>query len=310
MKTKILFVVVLLTLFSLSLLTTAQDNNFSLPLLGEGLETQYAGILPDPILRTLFEGGDRRGFFIFYLTEMPIFPGFKEEFGITDEQMARFRDGARVIQSSQEFEAGFYEINSKLQENAAYIPTTDEKAKLESAYRYAMEQANILAADIFTDEQMQRMNGMVLALTGGIQSPFFNEKHMEVLELTDEQKEQFKAIYDETKPDRDKTIAKFSTNMQKMISSGTTSTTDIFATLGAFREAGVNLRKRRTEVLTPSQLAKVRELSRLPKSMNFSVFNLSPQWQPSSGSWQPGDAVPEQYQQEQNTGGRFPREEN
>ena len=309
MKTKRLLLALLCLTVLMPLSAVAQNNNFSLPLLGEPFQTR-AEILTGPILKTLFEEGDRSGFFMFYLTEMPMFPDFKEEFGITGEQIQQFRLSTHAIARSEEFGAIFGELARKLQNDPDYILTEDENARLESAYRYAMAISNIKAAEAFTDEQMQMIGGMMLALTGGLQSPFFSEKHMDALDMTDEQREKFKTIYEETKPDRDRMIAQFDSSMQNMIKTGRISIQDFLAAMATFRNSGRHLGQRRMEVLTSEQIARATELSKLPRSMTFSIFNQLPGWVPGADSWRPDMPIPEVYQQERTTRGNFPRPEN
>jgi hypothetical protein len=95
-------------------------------------------------------------------------------------------------------------------------------------------------------------------------------------------------------------IAAISAEVEKMMLSSIAtgeepSFMDMIAAFTKFREYSVELRKRRSAILTDAQIAKVRTLQRLPRSL--SLFNLLPQWVPGPGSWRPGDPIPVQQQQ-------------
>jgi hypothetical protein len=149
------------------------------------------------------------------------------------------------------------------------------------------------------------MDGMMLALTGGLESPFFNERHMDAIDMTDAQRAQFQAIDEALKPERDVMIAALSKEVIRMTESGDISFNGLVAAFSQFRGFSRELRQRRMGVLTTAQIAQVRQLSRLPQFL--SIRNLLPQWMPGPGSWQPGDPIPAGYLQRRQERGRFPR---
>jgi Spy/CpxP family protein refolding chaperone len=312
---KSFLLVALFLLLPLSAIAQIEDGFF--PAFSERDQAMFK-IMLNPMLRTMFEEGDRSGVFIVMLSEMPIFPGFREEFGITPEQRRQFNSAANDPKTMpQNFAATSDALREKIEngikEDLNYVPTEDEIATIESIYRYGIERTNEAAAETFTDEQMQRLNNMVFGLTGGLQSPFLSEKHMDALEMTAEQRAKFKKINEDTKPEREKMIAAFDAELQRMIKTGKMSVKDFFAALSTFRELGTTLRKSRTEVLTRAQLAKATEMAKLPKSMTFSLTNLLPQWMPGADSWKPGDPLPAGAVPQQpppNRSGLFPRGEN
>jgi len=155
---------------------------------------------------------------------------------------------------------------------------------------------------------MQRLDNAVFGITGGLQSPFLNERHMDALGMTDEQKAQFKKINEETRPDREKMMATFDADIQKMMKTGKMSVNDILGAMSKIRTLGSVLKKRRSEVLTREQLAKAAQMAKLPKSMTWSVFDMLPQWGPGPNSWKPGDPMPGEVTPR--PPGRFPRVEN
>jgi hypothetical protein len=149
---------------------------------------------------------------------------------------------------------------------------------------------------------------MIFAMTGGLQSPFLSEQHMDALEMTDAQKAQFKKINEETQQERDKMFTALGAEINKMVETSKISVSGVLSTMSKLRELGLMLKQRRSEVLTSSQLAKAREMARLPKSMTFSVFDVLPKWQPGQNSWKPGDPLPVEVKPM--PPGRFPRGEN
>jgi hypothetical protein len=61
-----------------------------------------------------------------------------------------------------------------------------------------------------------------------------------------------------------------------------------------FKAFSEDLKKRRTEILTETQLAKAMELSKPPKFLTASPIGMMmPQWVPNANSWKPGDPLPE-----------------
>jgi hypothetical protein len=151
------------------------------------------------------------------------------------------------------------------------------------------------------------MDGMMLAMTGGLESPFFNERHMAALDMTDEQKEKFLKINEETKSEREKMISEISAEVEKMYSVDDIKFTNKFAAaMMKCREYQKMLKKRRMEVLTDAQIAKAAKLAKAPKFM--SVSNLLPTWVPGANSWKPGDPLPEETVPEP-VRRKFPREE-
>ena len=296
------FLLALLCLL-LPLSTAAQEIN---------VDVVLNKIIINRCVQIVFEN-DPSGFFMTALVndgEM-LFPGSKKEFGFTDEQRQRLDEYTQdVMERSRE------ELNSKMpseaivkrmRETADYTLTEDEDTALTSAIRDMFNITNESAVEVFTNEQIQKMDGMMLAMTGALESPFFNDRHMNALDMTDEQKAQFKKINDETKPERDKMMAAISETMEKIASTGKFEIKDITTTISKFREYQKTLKKRRMEVLTEAQIAKAAKLAKAPKFM--SVANLLPTWTPSADSWKPGDPVPAGAVPPR-TPGNFPRLQN
>lgn len=293
---KILLPALLFLLLPLSV--AAQEFNFPLPL-GEK-ERALTSIIVGPALRTVFEG-DRAGFFMLGLAVNPMFPGFKKEFGITDEQINSIMSALKSDQDMPDnVRLGFEALKRKLDEDINYVPTSDEEAEFESMCKDLFDKMNTLALDTFSVEQVQKMNGMMFALAGGLESPFLHEKHMVALQLTDEQKEQFKAINEETKTEREKVLGEGVAGLKRMFKTGKINFKDLEAAKTEFKGYSEDLKKRRSKVLTESQIAMVAELSKPPKFLTASPIGMMmPKWLPGAFSWKPGDPIPGQHQQEQ-----------
>ena len=298
-------------LLVLPLSAVAQEGGF-LPPFDEKDQARFRILFPATLRAMFEEGADRTGVFIALLSEMPFFPNFKEEFGITPEQRSRFTIAVNDPELMPEEFRALAEKPIKFVENIDeyldYVPTEEEEAELELTYRVGFEYVNMRASETFSDEQMQRLDNMVFALTGGLQSPFLSEKHTDALGLTDEQKATFKKINEETKPDRDRMIAAFDAEIQRIVKTGKASIMDVFVAVSKFRDLGMTLKKRRMEVLTRAQIAKATEMAKLPKSMTLPIFDLLPKWIPGPDSWKPGDPVPEHAKPPRGTR-QFPKTE-
>ena len=237
-----------------------------------------------------------------------LLPGFVEEFGITREQIDRV-DELMISAEPENMEALetlFDSIVERIMANPDdYAITEEEGAVLDAFFKHALQAGNVAITEAFTDEQIQKLDGMILALTGGLESPFFNERHMAAIEMTDEQRAQFKAIDEALKPERDQMIAALSKEVIRMTESGEISFNGLVAAFSQFRGFSRELRQRRMDVLTAAQVTRVRQLTRLPDFL--SVRNLLPQWIPGPGSWQPGDPLPEGAVPRQPQPRNFPR---
>jgi hypothetical protein len=237
---------------------------------------------------------------------------FQEEFGISKEQIKRMQElmeAARPMNFNEIGEKVFDPMLRKVLRDANYVPNEEEEATIAGLIKGIFEAANTTMTDTFTDEQIQKMDGMILAVMSGLESPFFNERHMAALDMTDEQKEKFRKISEDTKPGREKMVAEIVTEMEKMLKDGKISYNGLIAVLAEFKDFSRDLKQRRSEVLTPAQIAKVRTLSKMPKSL--SLTNLLPQWMPGADSWKPGDPLPAGAvpPPEPNRGRLFPRGE-
>jgi hypothetical protein len=178
---------------------------------------------------------------------------------------------------------------------------------IDSHYTFVFEHMNKLASVVYTAEQIQKMDGMILALTSGLESPFLNERHMASLDMTDEQKEKFAAINEEMKGEREKMIASVTASVSTMINNKQANIKDLVEALAEFKEYSRELKKRRSAVLTTTQISKMKTMMRLPKSL--SIANLLPKWAPDADSWKPGDPVPEGFAPDDKTTRPFPRAE-
>ena len=303
-----------LLIFLLALSATAQEADQPQPTHDPG--RAMFGLMIDRFMNATFEE-DPSGTFMLLMAAGPVMvagpgeellSGFRKEFGITDEQRERLDETmqGRKPENMEEVDKWFEAVESKITEDVHYVLNEDEVAVIDLLARYILQAANASVAEALTDEQIQKMDGMILAITGGIESPFFNERHMAAINMTEEQKAQFKTINDELKPERAKMIAAFRTEVERMMDRNEISFQGVIAAISQLRGFSGELKKRRMAILTEAQIAKIKTLSKLPSS--FSVLNLLPQWIPGPDAWQPGQDMPLQLQERR--GGRFPRGEN
>jgi hypothetical protein len=247
----------------------------------------------DSIMGVMFES-DASGFFMTLLSfpfiGNQIFPGFREEFGITEEQLKVLI--TNISQMQLDNTDVLASISKKLAENLDYVLTEDEKVRFDAFHRGFFEKHNVLIANTFTAEKIQKMDDTMFALLGGLESPFLHEKYMAVLELTDEQKEKFKAISKEMKPEQEKILAEFSVELKKAAQVSKLNFKDLEAAGARVKAFTENLKQRRMAILTPTQIAKAAELSKPPKFVTAAVFDKLPKWMPGINSWKPGDPLP------------------
>jgi Spy/CpxP family protein refolding chaperone len=210
--------------------------------------------------------------------------------------------------------AVFKALEQKLDEDINYVPSEEVEAEMDSAFREIFDSLESAAVNVFSEDQIAKMDSTMFGMMGGLASPFLGEKHMAGLELTDAQREQFRVIDKELAQERDKMIAELSTEMKKAFKAGKLNLKDLEDFGQQFKELMDNLQKRRSAILTEEQLAKAAELSKPPKFLTVSPFTQMAtqrlqQWVPNFNSWKPGDPVPEQPQQERRTGRSrgFPR---
>jgi hypothetical protein len=309
MKATPLFLSILCLLLLLPLSVIAQENDDRQNAI-DG-ERAMNEIMVSRITRAAFEQDPSGAFMVIFAAGgKNILPGFNEEFGISDEQIARIGEAmdSRQPEDWEGFEKMFKGIEEKLLEDAHYNLTEEEDEAIKSMISYSLEATNEVAEEVFTVEQIQQMDGMMLALTGGLESPFFNERHMDALEMTDEQKKQFQTINEATSPGRDKLIAAIKEETLKMMDGGKVDFKGWLGTFAKFREYSRDLKQRRMAVLTQEQVAKAAKLVRLPKFL--SVANLLQEvWTPGPNSWKPGDPLPEGFVPPQPSKRNFPRRE-
>jgi hypothetical protein len=309
MQTTSKFLVSFLLFLALPLSAIAQDSSFFPPITDRD-QAQFRAAF-NPVMRVMSDAGeDRSGIFITLLRD---FPGLQAEFGITEEQMIQYHTSMRPkMQETWETYAReiTIEVEKKLDEDINYVMNEYEEIATEEMFRSLVEHLNETWTETLTEEQMQGLNNMIFAMTGGLQSPFLSEQHMDALDMTDTQKAQFKKINEETQPERDKMFTALGAEINTMVETGKISVKGVLNTMSKLRELGLMLKQRRSEVLTSSQLAKVAEMARLPKSMTLSVFDVLPKWQPGPNSWKPGDPLPEGIVPPAPRRGNFPRTEN
>jgi Spy/CpxP family protein refolding chaperone len=306
MQTKLPFLILSCLVLSLSLPATAQVLDPNPP---EDPDWNVNKIIVNRIIQKALEE-DASGLFMAMLVEAggDGFPGLMKDFGITDEQRKRLSERMEAAKPEwfDEIEENVLDpMEKKALKDENYVLTKEEGAVLDGLVTAIFDAANSATAEVLTAEQIQQMDGMLLALTGSLESPFFNERHMAALEMTEEQKGKFKEIDESMKPGRDKMVDECVTKVGEMLKSGKFEFSKLTAVLATFKNYSRELKKRRMAVLTDAQIAKAARLGKMPKSL--SMVNLLPQWTPGPDSWRPGMPIPGQERQEQNKRGNFPR---
>jgi hypothetical protein len=188
-----------------------------------------------------------------------------------------------------------------------YKMSEEDTASVDAVLSYVLEEMNKRAFEVYSPEQIQKLDGMILALTGGLESPLFNDRHMAALDMTEEQKEQFATIVEEMKGEREKMVAGVTASINTMLYKDGVTIKGLVTTLAQFKNYTKELKKRRSAVLTAAQISKMKTMMRLPKS--HSVANLLPKWMPDADSWKPGDPLPEGLVPENKELRPFPRAE-
>ena len=301
-------VVVPLMLLVLGRSVLAQEIKFPIPL-GDTHRAVGAAMM-GPVMRTMFNG-DRTGAMMFGMAVNPLFStGFKQEFGVTDEQVKTLLQTLPKRIEDAGVKEIFIGLTKQFDENIDYQPTEEDEAALDAAFQSVFDGMNAVCDEVFTPEQMQKMNGMMFVLMGGLESPFLNEKSLDVLDLSDEQKEKVAAIRKEMEPEKEKFLGELETVMKKFVKEGKANLKDLEAAGEKVKDITEKVKKRVLEILTDEQKAKAAELAaHPPKFLNPTALNMIPDWMPGVGSWKPGDGAPETEKKERRKRKSFPTAE-
>jgi len=216
----------------------------------------------------------------------------------------------------------------------------------EGETRLIMTSFSNAVSDNLSMEQKQKYREMQLTLMGEL--PIISPDMFEVLNLTDEQRQEMENIKKELEPEFEKLLEDIANNVlmfsnlliskQEGLADSKDKTDEAMKKIREnpeFKRIHEEIRSRGQvfasqfktkmfDVLTdeqwkrlqglidhPSELANI-ILKKLKEERGESEEGESSEggWQPGPNSWRPGDPIPEAYRQERNTRGNFPRSEN
>ncbi|MCL2006088.1 MAG: hypothetical protein FWG73_07980 [Planctomycetaceae bacterium] len=188
---------------------------------------------------------------------------------------------------------------------------------------------------VMTPEQRTQFGEMTFQLAGGLDALFLDDRTLEILELTAEQKDHVRQIAEERTKAYRIAMGEMRNNLRPDVREG-----NVFERMAQQREFALDVanseqNKKFAEqikaLLTPEQRARGEKLTAdapalldkmpLQDHVRENLRGLrvrdaerqeqseptAPAYVPGTGSWRPGDAIPERYRQERNTRGRFPR---
>ena len=240
----------------------------------------------------------------------------RQELGLTDAEV----NSVRLLRAQML-------INAPQYANRFRTMTPETQASIQADLSRDLGRITEFFDNSLPKERRDNVQRLVFQTLGGLDSPMVNLNTMEVLELSDSQKGQMKAVFDEMQEERVAQMEKGLALAEKVIAAGGPQNlseeereelrkagqeleTQIYAT-------GKKLTERLRQHLTPAQLEKERQLiaSRpgflppLPRQMrqeNRESTTESDGFAPGDRSWRPGDGVPVPVQEQRN---RFPRGE-
>ncbi|GHT10138.1 hypothetical protein FACS1894170_01810 [Planctomycetales bacterium] len=237
---------------------------------------------------------------------------FKEELKLSDEQVANLKKVAEELRPPRQPRGGG---------NTDAPPPMPSREEFEK--RIDEQQARF--NQILTPEQQAKFVTLQFQVSGGLDSPFLGARSLGVLKLTDEQKAKVKAIEDQRS---EKARAAF----QGFRDLSPEDRTKRFQELEA---SGKEFAAQLKAVLTPEQLAQGEKLTAEAKAVRENLGLPEPGqrgfggdrgnrqrggererpqggdgYRPGAGSWQPGQGVQGQPQENDAPKRQFPRSEN
>ena len=234
-------------------------------------------------------------------------------------------------------------VTMSLRSNDPNVPVAEVKAVVEKIGTLMMNAKADAMDAVLTPEQRQRINESQLANMDVM--PLFSSSIFEALGLTDAQREQLEQIKKALEPEFEKTLENWvnghlilEKKMNEARKEGVVDADVIRKKLMAEdlelkkmleeiqaqgRAFAVRFRIEMFDVLTDEQWLRLQNLIDNPPEHALAFRNIlqeqrsesddaekaSGVWEPGPNSWRPGDGIPEQYRQERNTRGRFPRAE-
>ncbi|MDR0338559.1 MAG: Spy/CpxP family protein refolding chaperone [Planctomycetaceae bacterium] len=237
-------------------------------------------------------------------------PEIKNQLGLNEEQIGK------LVKLSEELRAGRGE-----RRQASGPPSREEMQKFreEAEKRFDENQAKI--NQILTPEQQEKYKTLRFQLIGGLDSPFLSVRSLDVLNLTNEQKEKLKAINDARETESRASFEKRGPIDWRGISP------EERAKLGAELRAENEARVKKFDeqikaVLTPEQKEKAEKLMADAKDIreklgmrdrrnndNRPERRNNGEYRPDQNSWQPGQGTREHGNQNRQPRRNFPQTE-
>ena len=292
--------IILIAAFILPLVPcNAQEISFPLPLTNK--QKTMAGVMIGPVFNEFFNNYHPGALGVGFIMNPMFKDAYQKELGITQEQLDALMEGMKTKIMGDETLEQRKEIldalEARIGENDEDVVLTEEEINAMSGTFSAVFQGmSEVANEVFTPEQMIKIQEAELATFGGIDSPFLNVQTMGVLDLTDEQKkelEDFQADFADDKLEMLDDIGMFT---KKFLKTGKMTMADIKELDEKTKEMQAKVSERVREILTDDQITKaniiVRKQQAFMAKMAGGMGSLT-KWMPGLDSWAPGMPIPD-----------------
>ena len=288
----------------------AQDISLPIPLTKQ--QKLVASTIMGPAINSFFTK-HRPGMLGLSFAMNPMFKaGFEKELGFTEEQSGlileklkeRLGNSGEEVEEMKAFEQIMGQIMERAEqsEDAESLELSEEEMLvIQQGYDKVFDGFSSIAPEVFTPEQMVKINEMEFAVFGGIESPYFSVDAMGSLELTDDQIRQIEEFQQDIADEKLELIDGLTDFTKKVFSTGKINMQEAQAfdakNKGLADKVGARLR----EILTEEQIKKATRLvkdqqAKLMKMMGG--FGAISQWMPSADSWAPGMPIPDSLKSE------------
>ena len=306
---------VIIAVFFLSLVPCmAQDISFPMPLTNK--QKIMASAMLGPVFNEFFNNYHPGALGTAFMMNPMFKDAYQKELGITQEQydalmegmITKIRDDETLKLRKEILDA----LDARIGDNDEDVVLTDEEQNAMSGLFSTLFQGmSKVAAEVFTPEQMSKIQETEFATFGGIDTPFLNVQTMDVLDLTDEQKkelEDFQADIADEKLEMLDDVAKIT---QKLFKTGKMSVSDIRELETRTKEFQARIGERVRDILTEEQVKKADLLVKKQQAMLTKMaggMGAVTKWIPSLDSWSPGMPIPDSLKStEKRKSGNFPK---
>ena len=229
--------------------------------------------------------------------------GFEKELGFTEEQSGLIMEKLKErFENHEEMEAfgqiiGQIDQRSKENEDAESLELTEEEMSvIQKGYDQIFDSFASIAPEVFTPEQMEKINELEFATFGGIESPFVSVDAMGVLDLTDEQIKEIEEFQQDIADEKLEMLEGLTDFTKKVISTGKLNMQEAQAFEAKNKLLANKVGERLREILTEEQLKKATKLvkdqqAKMAKMMGG--LGAISKWMPSADSWAPGMPIPD-----------------